>query len=201
MPRIIFLCTTLGASTGLQVNPEPTISDVIRGQQQLVEALTSNVDGVLKNATSQGWAIGMVALGCIVMFCVLALLVRWFMAREGKTASEALARELTMRQESAQREQVLREEGLSREQRLRTAIEKVDDFGRNTVVRLVTETTAALERVATAMHSCLAKQTQLGNYYERAHTDADQAHDDMTVKHVDADRQHDDAGLDHHAGQ
>jgi hypothetical protein len=134
--------------------------------QKVVDAAAT----IVQNANNQGWAIGMVALACIVMFTAMILMGRWLMRREERVSREAI----------------------EREQNLRSSIIRLDDFGRTTLVDLITRSTTAMNNVAAATATCLSFQSQ-------RHLDADRAHDDLAEKHTDADRAHDDAERTHRA--
>ena len=103
--------------------------------------IVKNAADIVRNANSQGWAIGMVALFCVVMFMGGGLIVRWLLQREAAVTSEALAREAE----------------------LKASIKQVDDYTRNTLAGLVTEATVAMKAVARATEGCLARQLLVPN--------------------------------------
>lgn len=135
-----------------------------------------NPNPIIDAATSQGWAIGLVAAACVSMFATFGIMLRWFVAREAKTAGEAL----------------------TREGNLRAAIVTLDSFVHETLVGLIKESTAVMRDVVRVSDACLAHQRSNVGSNDVVHSDAKQAHQDALGQRLDMGVAHADAVLRDH---
>ena len=91
---------------------------------------------IVKQANTQSWTAGLVALMFVLMFALWILMVKWFQNSKSKADAEAL----------------------TREQQLGAKIDRVEEFNRTTMVDLQTKSIEAMNNVAHAMRGCLARQ-------------------------------------------
>jgi len=99
-------------------------------------AILEQASEIIKNANTKSWESGMVALAFIMMGLLGIFMFRWFLNSKSKSDAEALLRE----------------------QNLSNKIDQVENFTRETLVKLQEKSIDAMNNIANAMRGCLERQ-------------------------------------------